>query len=328
MKICLFDHSKTPYPVQGYGGIERINQYLYMALVDMRYDVTLVVVNCGFQYKEGKVIKLDANTIDDLRFGRKKLVDYLPNDFDIFQTQTSGKNQSFNFSDFHARWFATCQGDEEHALCPHQIFVSHNQLCINTPRYNIYENCENVYVCHSGISTEVLKFVPGEKTEIVWLGRIETSKGAHFLPLIAELSGEKISFAGNINDRGIFNRINSDKNLHYYGEIRTEEEKCIFFSTAKLYIHTAQFNDPFPTTILEAQMCGVPVMALNKGSMSESLFDKSLIFSTPEDMASAIRTKEYLKIKPGDVYRFNYENFSNLAMANRYLAVWNSSFIK
>jgi hypothetical protein len=32
MKICLFDHHNNPYPIQGYGGIKRVNQLLFLTL--------------------------------------------------------------------------------------------------------------------------------------------------------------------------------------------------------------------------------------------------------------------------------------------------------
>jgi glycosyltransferase involved in cell wall biosynthesis len=329
MKICLFDHNKTPYPVRGYGGGERINQYLYMALIDLGYDVTLIVVNCNFQYKSGKVITFDPITIDDIRYGRKKLIEMIPNDFDIFHTLTSGNNQKIDFEGFKAKWFATTMGDEEHVLCPNQIFVSHNQLKINEPRYNVRANCKNIYVCHSGIDTSILHYIKAEKKNIVWLGRLQECKGAHLLPAIADLSGEDIIFASNINYGPLFDLVTQNKRIHYYGEIKTEEEKCAFFSTAKLYLHTAyNFNDPCPTTILEAQMCGVPVMALNKGSVHELLYNKDMIFSSIEELVKAIKDKAYLKIRPKDVYQFNYENFSSVATANRYLSIWKSSFIE
>lgn len=330
MRICIFQHGPISLPVVGYGGIERITQGLFLTLADLRYEVTLVTVSTStISHPNAKVIKLSMEDLEAVRWGKIKVMELLGGEqVDIFQTHTSGIYQKFDFTGFAGEWFSTCHGDEEHAACPNQMFVSDNQYQINNKRYDIDRNCRNVFVCNGGIDDSSVRYVKdGPHNRIVWLGGIRPVKGAHILPLISKAVGERILVAGSVssNDREYFEKhikVEFGKTIDFHGPINTEEEKTAFFSQAKVYLHTPLFNDPFPLTVLEAQACGVPVIALNNGSMMESNFDAKLVCPDIETIIDRFKEKAYAAVNPMHLMRWTMQNFSFLAMTNKYLSAW------
>ena len=103
--------------------------------------------------------------------------------------------------------------------------------------------------------------------------------------------------------------------------MQTEKDKSAFFSDAEVYIHTAyspNFNEPFGLSIVEAQFCGVPVVGLQSGGVSEVVYDSSYIFNDVKNMIECLRKKPYLKHKPEDIRDRAIEKFSHTTIAENY----------
>lgn len=326
MKICLFEQNKNPYPVKGYGG-ERINQLLYKTLVDLGYDTTLITMEeSTISYKNGKVIKLPFDTICKIRYGQVKLKDYLPEEYDIFHTWTSGKNQSIDFDGVSAEWTATCLGDHEHSQCKNQSWVSYSQYKQHISEFNVNETCKNKYVCHVGVDENALQYIENNnRKDIVWLGNICPAKGAHIAGYIGECIGQKIIIAGNISDESYYQQHVKPyigRSLEYVGEIRTEEEKVKFFSNAKYYLHLCLANEPFGLTNAEAQMCGVPILSINRGSAKEVNYNSLFVSETISDINKKLILDIGQFIDRKELRDWTVKNFSSIPMTNRFIKMW------
>jgi glycosyltransferase involved in cell wall biosynthesis len=326
MRICLFEHHNNPYPIQGYGGIERINQLLFLKLSELGYDVTLIVVDSSTiesKYPNQKIIKLPFHEIENIRYGRIPVSKYFNGD--IFQTHTSSsKYCNFNFTDFNGKWIATCHGHIEWVGAKYQSFVSKNQYNQHIIHNLIESTTEKIFFTPGCVESEHFFYdINGTHNKLVWLGRICHDKGVDRLIEIAKNIDDDILVAGNIVENHLFNELMSCSNVKYCGYITTEEEKSKFFSNAKASLHTSNFEDPFPLTILEAQSCGIPVITWSNGSVRESNFSLKNVHDSLESVIDYLKSHNYLLLNNHEIENWVKSNFSSKNLAENYLNVYN-----
>lgn len=324
MKICLFDHHNNTYPIRGYGGIERVNQLLFQELSNNGYDVTLICVegsSVNYGLPNSSVISLPFQELENIRYGRVPVTSYFNGD--IFQTHTSSsKNCNFNFSGFLGKWIATCHGDMEWAGCRNQAFESKNQYEKHIADGLIDSEIENLFILNECVDSKKLGYREGEHNRIVWIGRICHHKGVDRLIEIANSLQEEILVAGNVHEDNLFNEMLQCKYIKYIGTIETEEDKCDFFSKARISLHTSNFSDPFPLTILEAQHCGIPVMTWANGSMLESNFSNDNVCFSLEEIVEKIRGKSYLQYDHLEIEKYSKSNFSETNLLSNYTSAY------
>lgn len=281
MKICLYDHHNYVIPTDGIGGVIGVFQILYEEL-KKNNDISLTLIindNSTLNSSENfEVIKLPFSEIENIRYGHTPIIKYFNGD--IFYSNSSGRHVKFNFDGFNGKWIANCHGCEEWvggADC--QVFVSNNQL-LQHLRDGYFDSYPNNYrIVHTSVDTKKLYPVDGEHNRIVWMGRIDGAK-AERLYDIALNCNEKILMAGWYENEWewLFNKIISTNNVEWIGKINGDKNKRDFYSKAKVSIHCSTFEDPCPTTVIESQSCGVPVISYANGSMSEISYYQDLIF--------------------------------------------------
>lgn len=329
MKIAIFDHNKNPFPIQGYGGGERIIQTLYRGLLDLGHEVTLIAIKGStINYRHGKIIQLPAEQIEELRFGKINLAMLLAQHYDIFVCSCSGKNAAFDLNGFTGKVVSFCFGDFEESSGDNVVFVSFAQFYSHLDRSSIKDTVKNKYLSYPGLDeNDFYVDDNGPHDRIVWLGGISPVKGAHFASLVAKLTGERVLLAGNIVDQDYFDKSVSPeigKTIDYCGEIKTEKDKCNFFSQAKCYLHLANFCEPFGLTTAEAQMCGVPTIALNRGSAIEINYTKEFVYNSFDEMAALIKSGAINNCKRQLIRDYCIKRFGKFAFTNRMLEVFNT----
>jgi glycosyltransferase involved in cell wall biosynthesis len=118
----------------------------------------------------------------------------------------------------------------------------------------------------------------GKREYLAFLGRIAPAKGPETAIRIAEMKGLRIKIAAKIDvvDQAYFEK--EVKHLfelpfvEYLGEIR-EEEKNGFLGNAKALLFPIRGEEPFGMVLVEAMMCGTPVIAFPLESVSEIVED-------------------------------------------------------
>lgn len=313
MKVCLFDHHDYTIPTDGIGGVIGLFQILYEEL--QNYDdleITLIVNNKTTLQSDKRfmVIPLEFSEIENIRFGRVPISKYFNGD--IFYSNSSGRHVNFDFSGFIGKWVATCHGCMEWVgNSDVQVFVSNNQMSQHF-RDNLFENyCNNYHVVHGVVDTKKLYYEEGTHDRIVWMGRIDGAK-AERLYEIAKQSNEKIIVAGWYSQewKWLFDKIMETNNIEWVGKIDGNEEKRNFYKQAKVSIHCSTFEDPCPTTVLEAQSCGVPVISFANGSLSEISYYQDLIYNNFEDFISSLNNFQQEFYSEKKLLSFIKDNFS------------------
>ena len=78
--------------------------------------------------------------------------------------------------------------------------------------------------------------------------------------------------AGIVQDEAYFERevvprLDGDR-LQFIGPVRAEDRSS-FLGGAMALLHLVDFDEPFGLSVVEAMACGTPVIAFDRGSMSE-----------------------------------------------------------
>ncbi len=111
--------------------------------------------------------------------------------------------------------------------------------------------------------------------------------------------------------------------VEYIGEI-SDREKSEFLSGAIGLIMPIDWPEPFGLVMIEAFACGTPVVAFNRGSVSEIIED-GLTGFVVEDETSAIGAVNRLSQLSRERVRKRFEErFTARRMAKDYLAVYRS----
>ncbi len=116
-----------------------------------------------------------------------------------------------------------------------------------------------------------------DQINLLFIGRVEVLKGAHFLlPIAKILKNKGISY--NINVIGSGNIINELKsqseraglNIKFYGFVGHMSQKFInIMKESHILLAPSLWHEPFGIVILEAMGFGIPVITSNRGGIKE-----------------------------------------------------------
>jgi glycosyltransferase involved in cell wall biosynthesis len=275
-----------PVPPTAYGGIERIVALLALEYKQLGHTVELLTsrgssldgIKChsigpdGFPYKKWvrwiavvkawKFLLIKRNEFDLIHnFGRliyllpmlnhqvKKLMSY--------QREISKRN---------IKWINKL---------PNQnlIFTGCSQDLVS--RGNVAGKWEVVYNAIDFSKYDLVEKVP-DNAPLIFLGRLERVKGCHTAIKVALETGNRLIIAGNISplksEQGYFEKeikpfIDGER-IIYVGPLN-DEQKNHYLSLAKALLFPIEWDEPFGIVMIEAMACGTPVLAFNKGSVSE-----------------------------------------------------------
>ncbi len=125
---------------------------------------------------------------------------------------------------------------------------------------------------HHGIDLSLFTFRELPEGYLLFFGRFHPEKGAREAIEAARRVGRRLIMAGIIQDREYFERevrphIDGDR-IVYVGSAGPEKRDKLLGGAYAL-LHLIRFDEPFGLSVVEAQACGTPVVAINRGSMPE-----------------------------------------------------------
>jgi glycosyltransferase involved in cell wall biosynthesis len=129
---------------------------------------------------------------------------------------------------------------------------------------------------HHGVDPAPLPFCEAGGEELVCFGRVHPDKGTHEAITIARAAGRRLALCGPVQDERYFNErvaphVDGEA-VRYLGSVEPDR-RAIVLGEAACLLHPIAFEEPFGLSVVEAMVCGTPVVAYPRGSMPEIVED-------------------------------------------------------
>ncbi len=208
------------------------------------------------------------------------------------------------------------------------MFASSNQhyISISDAQRQPAPDLNYAATIYNGIDLVAFPFSGDRGDYLLFLGRLQPEKGVAEAVQVARTTNEKLLIigppvTGEYWDKQIAPYLN-DK-IQYLGFVpRSEIFK--YYQGAKAILVPIQWEEPFGLVMTEAMACGTPVIAFDRGSVSEVVVEGQTGFiikdNNLEAMAGAV--KKIDEINRADCRRHVEENFSLQQMIDRYEEVF------
>jgi glycosyltransferase involved in cell wall biosynthesis len=340
MRIAQVAPLTEAVPPRLYGGTERVVHWLTEELVSLGHDVTLFA--SGDSHTSGKLeavwpkaLRLDGAVRD-------------PNALHMVMLERVRQkcdDEEFDFLHFHLDYYpfslfqrqptpfvTTLHGRldlPEHQPVFH-TFAKVPIISISNAQRRPVPHANWVRTIHHGLPENLLTPKPAKQDYLAVLGRIAPEKGVDRAIRIALRSGVPLKIAAKVDradqeyyDELIRPLISASPLVEYIGEI-SDHEKSDFLSRAIGLLVPIDWPEPFGLVMIEAMACGTPVVAFNRGSVTE-IVDDGLTGFIVEDEISALGVVDGLSRLNRETIRRQFEaRFTARRMALDYLAAYRS----
>jgi glycosyltransferase involved in cell wall biosynthesis len=143
---------------------------------------------------------------------------------------------------------------------------------------------------YHGVDLAELSLGPGGD-DLVSFGRIHPDKGTAEAIEIAARAGRRLVLCGIVQDERYFAErvephVDGDR-VVYRGSVGPDERARVLGAAAAL-LHPIAFAEPFGLSVVEAMICGTPVVAYPRGSMRE-IVDEGVTGALVSDISEAAR---------------------------------------
>jgi len=330
MKIAMLSPLSWRTPPRHYGPWENVVSLLTEQLVSMGIEVTLFASGdsltsgklawvCERPYSEDPDI--DPKAWECLHiaelFGRADEFDLIHNHYDFLPLSYSGFT--------HTPVVTTIHGFSSASILP--VYKKYNDSTHYVAISEADKSTELDYIAtiHHGIDLNQFKYQQDKGDYLLFLGRIHPDKGVHDAIEVARKTGKRLVIAGIVQDDAYFKEriepcIDGSK-VEYIGSIGPDKRQEVMGGALAL-LHLIHFDEPFGLSVVESMACGTPVIAYDRGSMSELIQNDRSGFIV-DDLDAAIRAVGQIDNLERHVCRADVEKrFTCQRMAQEYLGTY------
>jgi len=277
MKIAILSPIAWRTPPAKYGPWEQVASNIAEGLIEKNIDVTLFatgnsITKGKLQYVAedayGENPDMDPKVWECLHIAhvmeQADKFDLIHNHFDFLPLTYSGLIQTPMVTTIH--------GFSSPKIVPVYKKYNRNNFYVSVSNSDRSPELEYVATVYNGINTNEFTFRTVSKDYLLFFSRIHPEKGTSESIQIAKQSGRKLIISGLIQHQDYFDSkvkpfINDD-DIVYAGNSGPEERDKLL-GEAYALLHPISFKEPFGLSVVEAMMCGTPVIAFNIGSMPE-----------------------------------------------------------
>lgn len=268
-------------PPRKYGPWEKVASTLAEGLIERGMDVTLFATGdsitkgqlesvCEHPYAEHD--ELDPKVWECLHIAhvmeKADQFDIIHNHFDFLPLSYSGLIKTPMLTTIHG--FSSPQ------IIPVYRRYNGSTNYISISNADRHPDLRYLRTIYHGINPDDFTFKSKKENYLLFFGRIHKHKGAHEAIAIAKQSGYPLKLAGLIQDQDYFDNCikpHIDNDRVIYVGVADPILSNDLLRNAKALLHPISFDEPFGLSIIEAMMCGTPVIAFNRGSMAELIVD-------------------------------------------------------
>ena len=180
------------------------------------------------------------------------------------------------------------------------------------------------FYVHNGLNPEEYEFSKHKDDYLLFLGTLTPEKGVHHALEIAERTGQNLIIAGPSHRQDFFAneiepKLKRCPHIQYVGTVGGKL-KQLLLKYAKCLLFPSQW-EAFGLVMLEAMVCGTPVLALANGAVPEVLNGfPELICSSIDDMFNKLKTVSFPS--PEILRQYVMDHFTTSVMTDHYLGIY------
>ncbi|MHB8423241.1 MAG: glycosyltransferase family 4 protein [Leptospirales bacterium] len=302
MKIAIVSTPFVSVPPKKYGGTELFLYHLSEKLVDRGHSVTLFSTGDSrtraeleFLYTQGRWPINPMDELTHLSFAIKRIRER--NDIDLVHLNTPYALPFADTMELPAVVTLHHPRTPDYSLT-YQQYPAFHYVSISQSQKNQEVPLPNFSVIHHGLDPN--SYPPSYTPEnyVAFLGRLAPEKGPDSAIRVAQQAGVPIHMAGAVHwiDTYFYTRqlrpLLSLPHVKWIGEA-DHIRKVSLLQGAKALLFPIRWEEPFGLVMIEAMLCGTPVLAFRRGSAPE-IVDEGItgfLADTEEEMADIIRTK-------------------------------------
>lgn len=306
MKIALLGELGKPISKNSFGGTENWTYNFAESLMKQGHEVTLfareesqfsgkLISICGEQditNTNGSILekKLRLYSIAQLI----KLLK-MEKDFDVVHLSQYSFYYGLSLSNILTKPLVGtihgyCQFEYHDLRDIIEKFPDFNYAFISKAFLEKWPKPKNYRIISHGINCDQFPFSSKPDDYYFIMGRVGKEKGTGDAVAFAKKTGSRLFIAGPIDDEIYFNeeiKPNLNEKIQYVG-LADFEKKIQLYKNAKAFLMPIHWDEPFGLVVIEAMACGTPVIAYNRGAMSEIIEDGKNGFLVPQGDISGL----------------------------------------
>lgn len=334
MKIAIVSTPFVSVPPRKYGGTELFISHLTEKLIDRGHNITLFATGDSksraeleFLFPSGQWPINQMDELSHIAFAAKRI-------------QSMKEIELVHINSPYALPFANMLGIPTVVTLHHPRTQEFSSLYLQYPEAHFVaisqsqKNEEvalpNMSVIHHGLDPNA--YPPSERAGnyVAFLGRLAPEKGPDSAIRAAQYAGVPIQLAGSVHwvDNDFYNdhlrRLLGLPNVQWLGEV-DHVQKVSLLQGAQALLVPIRWEEPFGLVIIEAMLCGTPVIAFRRGSAPELVENGVTGFLVDSEKEMA----ETIKYRLPSFNRINcrkraVERFSTNTMVERYEKLFQS----
>jgi len=330
MRIAVLSPISWRTPPLHYGPWESVVSLLTEELVQMGLDVTLfatgdsrtsgkLVAVCPHPYSEDDSV--DPKVAECLHiseiFERADEFDIIHNHFDFLPLTYSGLVETPVVTTIH--------GFSSPKIMPVYKKYDARSYYVAISESDKSPELDYIATIHHGIDVAQFPFSGAFGEYLLFFGRIHPHKGVYEAIQVAQRVGIKLVIAGIIQDQDYFaTKVEphiDGTTVEYLGSVGPDQRADVLGHALAL-LHLISFDEPFGLSLIESMACGTPVIAFDRGSMTEIIRDGETGYIV-KDIDGAIHAVSAVGTIDRSICRADVDKrFTNTRMARDYARVY------